>query len=82
MRINLKGLHWTLAKLADGTTKIYWYAWKNGPRICGEYGTPEFIQSYNEAIAQRVPTPEGRLQSLIDGYQKQPKLSWSQRTHT
>ena len=48
MRINLKGLHWTLAKLADGTTKIYWYAYKNGPRICGEYGTPDFI-----AILQR-----------------------------
>ena len=33
MRINVKGIHWTLAKLADGTQKIYWYAWRNGPRI-------------------------------------------------
>ena len=32
MRIPVKGIHWTLAKLADGTQKIYWYAWKNGPR--------------------------------------------------
>ena len=69
-RIKLKGIHWTLAKLTDGPTKIYWYAWKNGPRIHGEHGTPEFVASYNAAIAQRAPTPEGKLQSLLDGYQK------------
>ena len=55
LRIKVKGIHWTLAKLADGTTKIYWYAFKNGPRIRGEYGSPEFIASYNAAIAQRAP---------------------------
>jgi integrase len=81
MRVRLKGLHWTLAKLADGTPKIYWYAWKNGPRLHGEYGTPEFIASYNAAVAQRAPVPEGRLQSLIDGYQKSQKfLARSART--
>ena len=69
MRIELKGIHWTLATLADGSKKIYWYAWKGGPRIRGEYGTPEFIASYNEAVAQRAPTPEGKLQSLIEAYQ-------------
>jgi hypothetical protein len=81
MRIKVKGLHWTLAKLADGAEKIYWYAWKNGPRIHGEYGSPDFIASYNEAIAQRAPTAEGRLQSLIQGYQRSQKfLARSERT--
>ena len=81
MRIKVKGIHWTLAKLADGTTKIYWYAWKNGPRIHGEYGAPEFVASYNEAIAQRAPTAEGKLQSLIQGYQRSQKfLGRSERT--
>src|SRR6476646_5947428 len=70
MRIELKNLHWTLAKLADGTVKTYWYAYRNGPRIRGEYGTAEFIASFNEAIAQREPTAEGRLQILIHGYQQ------------
>jgi integrase len=74
MRIKVKGIHWTLAKLADGTTKIYWYAWKNGPRIHGEYGTPEFVANYNAAVAQRVPAPDGKLQSLIDGYQGSQKF--------
>jgi integrase len=81
MRIKVKGLHWTLAKLADGAEKIYWYAWKNGPRIHGEYGSPDFIASYNEAIARRAPTAEGRLQSLIQGYQRSQKfLARSERT--
>jgi hypothetical protein len=74
MRVRLKGLHWTLAKLANGTTKIYWYAWRGGPRLRGEPGTPDFHASYNEAVAQRAPKPEGRLQSLIDGYQKSQKF--------
>jgi integrase len=74
LRIRLKKLHWTLAKLADGSTKVYWYAWRNGLRLHGEPGTPEFIASYNEAAAQRVPIPEGRLQFLIDSYQRSQKF--------
>jgi hypothetical protein len=43
MRINAKGLHWTTVTLADGGRKTYWYAWRGGPRLVGEYGSPEFI---------------------------------------
>ena len=70
MRVKLKGIHWTLANLADGSTKIYWYAWRNGPRLHGKPGTPEFIASYNEAVGRRISQPEGRLHFLIDGYQQ------------
>jgi integrase len=70
MFIRAKGIHWSLCTLADGTRKIYWYAWKNGPRLVGEYGSPEFIASYNKAIASKVVAPEGRLQALIQAYQK------------
>jgi integrase len=70
MYIRTKGIHRSSPTLADGTRKIYWYAWKNGPRLTGEYGSPEFIASYNRAIATKVVAPEGRLQALIDAYQK------------
>ena len=81
MRIDAKGLHWTTATLADGTKKIYWYAWKNGPRLVGDYGSPEFIASYNAAIATKVAPPEGRLLALLQGYQKsQDFLSLRERT--
>jgi integrase len=70
MRVDLKGIHSTYAKLADGSVKIYWYAWRGGPPLRGEPGTPDFIVSYNEALTRRVPKPEGRLQFLLDGYQQ------------
>jgi integrase len=70
MRINAKGLHWTIAKLADGNTKIYWYAWRGGPRLTGDHGSPEFIASFNAAIATKIVAPEGRLLSLLQAYQQ------------
>lgn len=69
MRIRLKGINSFTARLADGTTRTYWYAWKGGPRLEGEPGTPEFIASYNEAAAQKIKTPTGWLLSLVQKYQ-------------
>ena len=81
MRINAKGLHWTIAKLADGTTKTYWYAWRGGPRLIGEPGSGEFIAAYNAAIATKIVAPEGRLLSLLQGYQQsQDFLGLRERT--
>jgi integrase len=81
MRIDLKGLFWTAAKLADGTKKIYWYAWKGGPRIDAEPGRPEFIALYNEAVARRAPVANGTLQSVIGSYQaSQDFLTLAPRT--
>jgi integrase len=81
MRINAKGLHWTVAKLAHGTSKTYWYAWRGGPRLVGEYGSPEFIAAYNAAIATKVATPEGRLLALTQGFQQsQDFLGLRERT--
>src|SRR5262249_50883086 len=70
MRVNAKGLHWTVATLADGTKKTYWYAWRGGPRLEGEPGSAQFIASYNAAMATKVAAPEGRLLALLQGYQQ------------
>jgi integrase len=81
MRINAKGLHWTPVRLADGTRKTYYYAWRGGPRLTGEYGSPEFIASYNAAIATKIAAPEGRLLSLLQAYQQsQEFLGLRERT--
>jgi integrase len=69
MRVRLRGINSHTAKLADGTMRTHWYAWKGGPRLWGEPGTPEFIASYNEAAAQKIKTPAGRLLSLVIAYQ-------------
>src|SRR5215467_9868090 len=69
MRIRLRGINSYTAKLADGTSKTYWYAWKGGPRLQGEPGTPEFLASYNEAAAQKIKPSVGKLISLLQAYQ-------------
>src|SRR5262249_26417287 len=81
MRIHAKGLHWTPVTLADGTKKIYWYAWRGGPRLVGEYGSPDFIPGYNPPIPARTPAPQGPLPAVLQGYQRsQDFLSLRERT--
>ena len=50
MRVRLKGINRVAKRLADGTVVTYYYAWKGGPPLRGEPGTPEFIASDNEAL--------------------------------
>jgi integrase len=69
MRVRLKGLNSKRKRLADGSFKTYYWAWKGGPPLVGEPGTPEFIQSYNQAIATKVTPPRGRLLSMLLAYQ-------------
>jgi integrase len=69
MRIRLKGINSITKRLADRTTRTYRYAWKGGPPLRGEPGTPEFIASYNEAVARKVVPPRGTLLSVLQGYQ-------------
>ena len=59
MRVRLKGINSKRKRLADGSYKTYWYAWKGGPALRGEPGTPEFHGSYNEAVAPKITPPTG-----------------------
>ncbi|SRR5258705_12432214 len=69
MRIRLRGINSKRKRLADGSFKTYYWAWKGGPPLRGEPGTPEFIASYNEAVARKVMPPSGTLFSLLQQYQ-------------
>jgi integrase len=69
MRVRLKGINSITKRLADGTLRTYWYAWKGGPPLRGEPGTPEFHASYNEAVARKVVPPRGTLFSVLQAYQ-------------
>jgi len=69
VRVRLKGLNFSRKRLADGTLRTYWYAWRNGPLLRGEPGTPEFIASYNAAVAIKATTPQGVILSVLQGYQ-------------
>ena len=65
MRIRLKGINVVRKRLADGSMRTYYYAWKGGPALRGEPGTPEFVASYNEAVARKVAPPRGTLLTVL-----------------
>jgi integrase len=77
MRVLLKGIHASPKRLADGTQKTYYYAWKGGPPLRGEPGSPEFVASYNEAVAQKVPPSTGTLLALLFRFQKSGEFQFS-----
>src|SRR5215475_13896573 len=63
MRVELKGVH---TVKANGRT--YYYAWRGGPRLLGEPGTPTFHNSYHEAIAELRTPDTGKFKSLVTLY--------------
>jgi integrase len=69
VRVRLKGINSVTKRLADGTLRTYWYAWKGGPSLRGEPGTPEFVHSYNEASARKAIPPSGTLLSILQAFQ-------------
>lgn len=69
MRVRLKELNSTRKRIADGTETRYWYAWKGGPRLNGQLGTPEFMASYQAAVMARTKPAEDTLLSVMPAYQ-------------
>jgi integrase len=69
MRVRLKGINRVTKRLSDGTPVTYWYAWKGGPRVQGQPGTPEFIASYNDACASKKSPAHGLLQRILNEFQ-------------
>src|SRR5947209_4081192 len=69
MRVRLKGINSIRKRLADGGFATYYYAWKGGPRLKGEFGSPEFIASYHEAVSARKEAPAGVVFALLRAYQ-------------
>jgi integrase len=82
MRVTLKGINSRRKKLADGSFKTYYWAWKGGPPLIGEPGSPEFVASYNAAVATKITPPRGRLLSVLHEYQNSEEdfLSLAPRT--
>jgi hypothetical protein len=75
MRVRLKSINSLTTTLADGTVKTYWYAWKGGPRINAEPGTPEFVRLYSEAVTAKMKKSAGTFRSLIDYFKDQSEYT-------
>ena len=70
MRVRLRGINRVTKRLASGLQQTYWYAWKGGPPLRGEPGTPEFVASYNEAVSRKVTPPRGTFLNVLAQYQR------------
>lgn len=73
MRIKLVGVHKVKAKLADGSTAYYYYAWRGGPRIKAAPNTRAFGIEYHRLTRAREDAPgKGNVAELIREYHKSP----------
>ncbi len=73
--VRLKGLNRVSKKLADGRRVTYWYAWKGGPRLDGEPGSPAFVASFAKAAALRKAPMVGGLAGLVKRYRAAPEFT-------
>jgi len=60
VKVDLKGIAKVRAK-----GRTYYYAWRGGPRLRGEPGSPEFLVSFHEAIENHRMPDTGRFRSLV-----------------
>lgn len=76
MKVDLKGIH---TVTANG--KRYYYAWRGGPRLIGEPGSPDFIASYH-AAHQTLRQPDKKIfQNVIAKFKRSAAMtSLSART--
>lgn len=71
MRVKLKGVAKVKKPLADGTVRLYYYAWRGGPLLRAPDGgplqpnDPRFIVAYTEARTNKKERPKGNIASLV-----------------
>jgi integrase len=73
-RRKLPGVASATKRLADGTRRKYFYAWRGGPLLKADDGRalqphePEFFVAYTAAHAERKKPPAGNLFALIAAF--------------
>jgi integrase len=67
VKVELKGIAKVTAK-----GRTYYYAWRGGPRLEGEPGTPAFIASFNKTIEEHRAPDTSRFRSLVTAYKASP----------
>lgn len=78
MRVVLKGLHKVSRRLADGSKRLHFYAWRGGPRIEAQPGTAAFVEEFQRLTAGRDDPSKryaGMFQQLINDYQRSPSFT-------
>lgn len=82
MRVKLKGLAKTRKKLADGSSRFYFYAWRGGPLLRDAKGEPiqnpddpQLQVAFMDAHKELRARPGGTLGTLIADYRASPAFT-------
>jgi integrase len=69
-RVTLRGINRITRRLATGERRIYYYHRESGLRLEGKPGSPEFVESWQQAEASRTSPSRhaGTFQAWITGY--------------
>lgn len=74
MQVRLMGIHRVKKRLADGSTRFYYYAWRGGPRMKAEPHTRAFFAEYTELTRTRPAQPgQANMAELVAQYVKSPE---------
>jgi integrase len=71
----MPGVHRVQKRLASGAVAVYHYAWRGGPRLPGEPGSPEFLAALAAAQAEAPAHHKGTLQEVFTAYQRSPAFT-------
>lgn len=63
MRIELKGIHRVISR-----GRVYYYAWRGGPRLPGTPGSNEFLEAFKQAHASKGKIDTNTVAGLIANY--------------
>jgi integrase len=77
MRVRMEGLHKVKRRLADGSYRVHYYAWRGGPKIEADHGSPAFFIEWQRLTLGRDDPGEryaGLFQQLINDYQRAPEF--------
>lgn len=71
MLVRIKGIHKVKRKLADGSSKTHYYAWRGGPKMVSPPHTAEFVSEFakhKRASKAKVVRVGPTLETLIDHF--------------
>lgn len=68
MLVKIKGIHRVKRKLADGSTRVHYYAWRGGPKMTAAPKTEAFALEYARLKEGAQPKTTKTLGDLIDRF--------------
>lgn len=76
-RVTLRGINRITRRLASGEKRVYFYHRASGLRLEGKPGTPEFVESWQQAEASRTSPARhaGTFQAWITGYRQSDEFA-------